>query len=86
MTGACDPYPPSSGAAREAFSACFPPAKETDVIRFGLKSIVNVREGGRGREGEEAPFYMLILYINSFSQYCSDIILKESPDTFTDPK
>ena len=60
--GACDPYPPSSGAAREAFSVCFPPGKETDVIRFGLKAIVNVRgerereeerEGGReGREGE----------------------------------
>ena len=44
ITGACDPYPPSGAAAREAFGVSFPPGKEVEVIRFGLKAIVKVRK------------------------------------------
>ena len=44
ITGVCDPYPPSGAAAREAFGVSFPPGKEVEVIRFGLKAIVKVRK------------------------------------------
>ena len=92
ITGACDPYPPSGAAAREAFGVSFPPGKEVEVIRYGLKAIVKVRESLYIFVYSCISLYIsvyscIFLYSYSFLlQYCSDIILKESPDTFSDPK
>ena len=38
----CDPYGSAASAAQTAFSTAFTPAKQTDALKFGFKSIIAV--------------------------------------------
>ena len=42
VAGMCDPHGSAASAAQAAFSAAFTATKQTDVLKFGFKSIVNV--------------------------------------------
>lgn len=80
----CDPYGSAASAAQTAFSTAFTPAKQTDALKFGLKSIIAVCYTHK----------LIICTLCSFlwnddlflSQFAEDVTLKQTQDTFSDPK
>ncbi len=44
LVGQCDVYPPAASAARQAFQAAFPPAKQTEALAFCKDDVMLVRK------------------------------------------
>ncbi len=43
----CDVYPPAASAAKTAFQAAFPPAKQTEAVAFCKDEIIKVRSASK---------------------------------------
>ncbi len=69
LVGQCDVYPPAASAARQAFQAAFPPAKQTEALAFCKDDVMMVCELQLIRENVRGPLEPISMHNMHFNVY-----------------